>query len=506
MARNRIIYQSEAIYVSKNKLSTSEQDHKQLKRIQSADYSFTVPREYINQYGQLGAIDALVTQSPTVSINLSYYLTDLENESNLGFYVRNKKAIYTGLNGVQATRENGYFSGYSVTQDANFISKNLTQESGFNFFIAATSEGTDLNLENTISGKAIIGIGNALINSYSLEAQVGRFPTVNIQAEGLNINSSIYKNYLVAENTQDVGFPNPAVNVENGKPLSLSGSYYNLIKLPTPNSATGDSQITALRPSDIVLSFNNLQDQTITNLGLDTSEINLQSFTLEVNFNRESIQELGYKFVNSRPVGFPIIATLNMNAIVNENQAYNLMKNIDNTSGRSMQISIKNYKKQNEKALSFDLRNFLLRSESFVSNIGQNKNVDLTFEAQFGSNLDLLNGIFASGSFNEDPIPENNLYFNYDLNTGWYNPAAWFEDPTFSTSKNSLPQYSSNVFMYGVSGAFVDIGDSKWITPALIDTRNVIDPSGIYIYSSAEKLFTGIIIGNSTFTGSASPA
>ena len=80
MSRNRIIYQSEGVYVSKNQLSTSQADHKQLKRIQGIDYSFEVPRQYINQYGQLGAIDSIVTASPTVSVNLSYYLTDLENE------------------------------------------------------------------------------------------------------------------------------------------------------------------------------------------------------------------------------------------------------------------------------------------------------------------------------------------------------------------------------------------------------------------------------------------
>ena len=79
MSQNRIIYQSEALYVSKSELSTSQREHKQLKIIQNVDYSFNIPREYINQYGQLGAIDSIVIASPTVSLNFSYYLTNLDN-------------------------------------------------------------------------------------------------------------------------------------------------------------------------------------------------------------------------------------------------------------------------------------------------------------------------------------------------------------------------------------------------------------------------------------------
>ena len=506
MSRNRIIYQSEGVYVSKNQLSTSQADHKQLKRIQGIDYSFEVPRQYINQYGQLGSIDSIVTASPTVSVNLSYYLTDLENESNLGFYVIRKVAIYTGTNGQETSKENGYFSGYISNNQANFISKNLTQESGFNFYIATTTEGTDLNLENTISGKAVIGVGNALVTNYSLEAKVGNFPTVNIQAQGLNINSSIYKEYQINETSTDSGFPIASVDVRSGKTLSLNNSgYYNLIKLPNPTSSTGEFEITALRPSDIVLSFNNFENYTVYDLSAGYENINLQSFSLQVDFNRQENQELGYRFVNSRPVGYPIIATLNVSAIVNETQIYNLMQNIDNSNGKSISISINNSKNKN-KAVSFELKNFLLTNESFASNIGQNKSVDLKFEAQFGSSLDLSNAIFASGSFFEDFVPTNNLFFNViNGDNNWFNQNLWFKENSFSLSSSSLPQSYSNVIMYGNEGAYINLDDARWIQPNLIDTRNVSDPYGICFYSETNKTFNGTVIGNSSFWNTASP-
>ncbi len=431
----------------------------------------------------------------------------MENESNLGFYIVKKIAVYTGSNGSETSKENGSFSGYVSNNEANFISKNLIQESGFNFYIATSAEGTDLNLENAISGKPVIGIGNALVTNYSVEAKVGNFPTANIQAQGLNINSSIYKEYQINQTTIDSGFPIASVDVRGGKTLSLNDSgYYNLIKLPNPVSSTGELEITALRPSDIVLSFNDFQNYTLFDIAADREEINLQSFSLQVDFNRQETQELGYRFVNSRPVGYPIIATLNINAIVNETQIYNLMQNIDNSSGKSISISINNSKNKNKKALSFELRNFLLSSESFFSAVGQNKSVDLKFEAQFGSSLDLNNGIFASGSFMEDFAPSNNLFFNVNNNdTDWFNQNLWFKENSFSINSTSLPQSYSNAIMYGDKGAYVNLDDPRWIQPALIDTTNVSDINGICFDSANNKTFTGTIIGKSSFWGTASP-
>jgi hypothetical protein len=76
MARNRVIYQSEALYVSKNVNSTGSDEHRQLSRVQSANYNFSIERKDVNQFGQLARIDALVLKSPTVALDFSYYPTD----------------------------------------------------------------------------------------------------------------------------------------------------------------------------------------------------------------------------------------------------------------------------------------------------------------------------------------------------------------------------------------------------------------------------------------------
>ena len=62
MPRNRVIYQSEALFAAPTGtlcLTTGEHN---LRRIQSCNYNFAIQRQDINQYGELAAIDRLIIQ------------------------------------------------------------------------------------------------------------------------------------------------------------------------------------------------------------------------------------------------------------------------------------------------------------------------------------------------------------------------------------------------------------------------------------------------------------
>lgn len=95
----------------------------------------------------------------------------------------------------------------------------------------------------------------------------------------------------------------------------------------------------------------------------------------------------------------------------------------------------------------------------------------------------------------------DDLYFSGSTGFNWYDPNNWYISNRFKTKALSIPSEINNAYMYGLSGAFVNIDNTYWKTPKLINTQNVLDASGIYIYSSTGKLFTGIIIGPSTFSG-----
>ena len=82
--RNRVIYQSQAVYVSQDVnctgIATGTTDNVDLNRIQSCNYSFNVTRQDVNQFGELASIDRIITDTPTVSLDGSYMMANFGNE------------------------------------------------------------------------------------------------------------------------------------------------------------------------------------------------------------------------------------------------------------------------------------------------------------------------------------------------------------------------------------------------------------------------------------------
>ena len=444
MARNRVIYQSEALYASKNINSTASGEHRQLTRIQSANYKFDIARKDINQFGQLARIDALVLDSPTVGLDFTYYPTDGFNERVLGFYVQTGYNVYTGTAGASSTgvaAAGHNFSGYVGSSAGNFASGQMGNSSGQNFFIVTTSEGVDLNFErestqtaviggntgtgyiSALSGKSIIGIGNAFLTNYSLDTSVGNLPIVNVSMEGLNLNSARYAftsgtptgisaGLLTFSGDRVEGFPTPLVNPT----LGVAATGVNVV-LPTAQESTGSAWISALRPGDIVLDFtsygssaSDLSQKAVPNVnisgttdGIGADGLHLQKATLTLPLKRTPINRLGSRFAFARAVDFPIVASLNVSAIVNEVEARNLAFMLDDSSERDITVRIKNPTNGGLNAMVYTLKGSRLTSESFTSSIGANKSVDLVFETQIGGPNDTLHGIFVSGAGVQDP-------------------------------------------------------------------------------------------------------
>jgi len=375
MARNRVIYQSEGLFVSSGLSSKTSAEHKQLKRVQSANYSFEITRQDVNQFGQLARIDALVLQSPTVSLDFSYYLADGFNESALGFYMQ-------GTGGLAGPTTSG-----------NFASGQMISSSGKNFFIVTDSEGIDLN-NNTgttaYSGKGVIGIGNGFITDYTLNAAVGDLPTISVSVEGLGFNASSY-----VMSGAVTGFNTPAINPASGTKLFTATSDY--VQLPAPS--TGDG-VTALRPGDITLSFGGFTGTGGTptsTIDGSSDAINIQSVSLSLPMSRTPIERLGSRFAFARVTDFPVTATMSVNALVNEIQARNLVDMIDDSTERDITLTI-NAPGTSTPAVRYTFRGARLNSESYSSDIGSNKSVDLSFSTQIGGPNDPIRGIYFSGA------------------------------------------------------------------------------------------------------------
>tara|TARA_B000000441_G_C21751549_1_gene363109 strand:- start:3105 stop:4772 length:1668 start_codon:yes stop_codon:yes gene_type:complete len=346
---------------------------RQLKRVQNANYSFTINRQDVNQFGQLARIDSVILESPTVSIDFSYYLTDGENERLLGMVTDGQ---HQSLSGIMTRSQNDY---------------------GNNFFILTVPEGKDAikgDISSDDENKTVISAGNSYITDYSIEGSVGSFPTASVSVEALNIKSDV-----------GVKFKNlPAVDSTDGTKICDT-----CFLLPEAISGDGTS---VLKPGDITI---DLQDAGLLSkqmsgdsLGYgaeDKGSAHIQSFTLSTPMGRTALQRLGKTYAFAKEIDFPVTCTLSVNALVSDLKDGDL---VDLICGGNYDLKIKIQDpacvgcdaNASSEAMVIDFKQAVLDSESFSSAIGDNKTVDLTFSTQIGGPEDSSVGVFISGKEN----------------------------------------------------------------------------------------------------------
>tara|TARA_R100001129_G_C5314955_1_gene246162 strand:+ start:896 stop:2017 length:1122 start_codon:yes stop_codon:yes gene_type:complete len=358
MARNRVIYQSEALYVGQDASLLAAVNHNQIERTQSANFSYTINRQDINQFGELARIDSLILDPPTVSTDFSYYLTDGFNEQALGFFVN------TGAAGVN---------------DGQFASGHLIGSSGRNVFIVTGPEGKDLNGAGAIaSDDKTIGIGNCYLSDYSVDLSVGSIPTVSVTMEGANVRAD----------AGGAAIDNPSVDQEAGTPMA------GTITLPAPVTGTSTAGISALRPGDVTVSLTAFDGSTVADLaGSDGAHV--QSVSLSVPLSRSPLQRLGSRFPFAREVDFPVEVSMSVNALVNEIGAMQLASVLE-SGFQAASVTVKD--EDGDQAVKYTLSGAKIDSESFSSSIGSNQTVDLTISAQIGGTNDISAGLFMEGA------------------------------------------------------------------------------------------------------------
>tara|TARA_B100000519_G_scaffold36878_1_gene26779 strand:+ start:3500 stop:4723 length:1224 start_codon:yes stop_codon:yes gene_type:complete len=395
MARNRVIYQSEGLYVgpSSGQGHTETLDNgtagnptrngntpAQLYRIQSINYGFDIPRQDVNQFGQLARIDQVILEQPTVDLDFTYYTETGYNDRQIGFHVG-------GINAL-----------------AHFISGNVGEISatqklpGNNFYIRTTAEGNDLNKGTEETSDKVIGIGNAFVTNYTTEASVGAFPTTSVTVEGLNMRF-----YTAGQGTAAGSAGNvPSVKPSDGTDISSN------FQLPDATENKDSNMPSALRPGNIVFEGDAFQAANGTSAdsklwrGLSAKDLHIQSFSISADMSRENLERLGSKFAFSKELEFPLTVTLSMEAIVSDQVADNL-SNILNTSDAKYNtiIAIKSApgdtwsNSNGNHAIAYKVKGLKTDSLSFSSSIGDNKSVSLTATAQIGAGDDLANGLFV---------------------------------------------------------------------------------------------------------------
>jgi hypothetical protein len=367
MARNRIIYQSEALFISQFGQSVSVDEHIQLSRIQSFNYGFSVNRQDVNQYGQLSRIGVINLDDPVVNVDFSYYLTDGYNEKGMGFYVQD-----TG----------------SALGFLRFLPRD---EDGVNLYLLTAPEGEDINSNTGLY--PYVAIGNVYPTDYTLDISVGNIPTVSVSFEGSNILSSTMTGAQLVKN--------PAYDID--------GELHNTEAfLPNALPITGASIPSALRPGDVSMTISP-PSGAISNLDPSTG-LHIQSFSLNIPLSRTPLSKIGRNTVYNRSLDTPINSQGTIEAIVADVQATNVAEILNSTETFDINVSIAN--PTGGEAFSLDIKGAVLQSESFSSSIGSNKTSSLVFETQLGGMEDTITNVLVSGSHSSGAYPYDAFLIN----------------------------------------------------------------------------------------------
>ena len=373
MGRNRVIYQSKAVYAGPDKGTDGAYGDEsgaarpaQLKRVQSANYGFDIARTDVNQFGELAAIDRIILESPTVNFDSSWYMCNFYNEDVIGLTINS---------GVESSSAN--FSGLLTD-----ILTNGADER--NYYVRVGKDGDDMkdvitgggNTDN-VGDNAVIGIGNAFLSNWTCEAAVGGFPTASITVEALNIK---FDRNADGSATGTI----PGINAANGSALD---KVYRLSGYMSSGEST--NLTTVIKPGDVTFTLPDTQG------GASYTDMHIQSFNCSVDLAREPINKLGSRFAFARVISFPITASLSVDAIMSESSAGNLVDIVDNNTNQEIIVHMKS---GSDPHMNIVMKKAKLDSQSFSQGIGDNETVTLNWSAQIGSSGATDVGLFLSGN------------------------------------------------------------------------------------------------------------
>lgn len=377
MARIRTIYNAEQYFVGPTPatgyhyqdnnigfLATGTTVISQLNRVQSANFSAATPRRDVFQFGELGAIDRLIVDSPSVELQLTYLLPNLANERLLGF------TISSGILG-----------------ESTAISGLLTKTSDEkNYFAKVYPEGQDAINNSITGGFYILGFGNMTVASYTSEGAVGDFPRATVSLQGLNMKFDSW-----------TGLNIPAVDPTNGNAITnVKFSLPTGTSNPTGLAATNYS---VLQPGDVNLSIASFGEGFV-----DTNDWKIQNYQVSFDLSRTEIGKLGSKFAVSKEIETPVTANLRVTAIVGDYATGSISTNVLRNTPYDVTIAI------NKPAFSYGtavadagvavqykLKKAYLDSQEYSLDIGGNKQVTMNFVCPISGPSDKTRGIFFSG-------------------------------------------------------------------------------------------------------------
>lgn len=320
----------------------------QLQRLQSVTDSLSITRTLINQLGQVSILSREITTAPQVTMGGSYYVADLANERVLGLYVSGDRAALTYI-----------------------LDRSQAEK---NYFIGVAPQGQDLI--GWTGQSQVFQITNGFLASWSTEGSVGNIPTTSFSVQGYNFATSI------GSVNQILRAIDPAQGTEiTGKLFTLPVFTTGIVGSPA-----------ALRPIDTTVSISN------SAIGLNVSDIKVQSYSISFDLNLQGLQQLGNRFPYSREIQFPVTLNASVTAYFGDVITGSLINILCNDSPYNWRINVNDPCSSNA-AVAYEIRGLKVDSESFGSmDIGSvAATVTLNASTTIGGSNDTQNNLYMSG-------------------------------------------------------------------------------------------------------------
>lgn len=355
-----------------------------LHRVQDFNYGYTIQREDVNSFGQVGRTDSIPIKTPEIFFNFEYLLVDGYNESVCGF----------------VTDGNSQFT-------CNHLLSNCF--AGQNFFILTGPDGYPIvgsNLEDFGDTVHVVGIGNCFLNQYAVTAEVGKMPRARLSYEAFNIKSY----------TKIINNPIPAINYRAGDlcpdiKFSIPDTFdsFSYPKVVGLNDIEYRKASKGISPASIKMS---LDDPGLISKQIDQDhqhgDANVQGFTINVPVANTRMERLGNYFEFARLPKFPSKIEIKINAILSEikqNQSlYNIFckhipHNLFITLHDYCAIDVcENQLEQSDASVTFELRNVVLDSEILTNTVDDpHRLVELNLSCQISGPEDNSSGLFMKG-------------------------------------------------------------------------------------------------------------
>jgi hypothetical protein len=386
MARNRIIYNVEGLYVAPySGEQKAGSDYylanniilKRLEKIQNFNYSIQQPRLNAQGFGQKQNIFRGISGPPEVTFNFSYIADGVTNENRLDFNVNHfsgfNSPMFSGLCTNSGSLNDRDFYLVINKNDNDLFSENATLT---NSLINPTNTTQIINSNSQNYG--LLHFQNSYLNEYSFNVSLGNLPVVNQSYVADNI--VFYTSGSGVKHTS-LDLRSGTNQVNNDTIIIPKALNYNQTEISGQN---------ILLPGDATVSF------YTSNTGVLFYTDTIQSLDYSLSFNRKSYKAINYKFPLLRKIEFPINGKLNTSFVVEEDLVGSFFDTLNRDDNYNVVVDFSNSRRGvNKTKLTFSGCKFT--NINYDSSIGSNKTATLSFDFDLDPDFG-RRGLFVSGN------------------------------------------------------------------------------------------------------------